>query len=221
MDDARRYFERAREGYEELQGSESENVLGVTYGLTMATDVSTGEKIEKLRDLVKRAEGALEKQNQVTLETLNSLGIRLKMNGQYKESKKVKERCLTVLLDVLGEQPKKTLASLGNLGNVYGSLQNWEKALEYYERALKGWEKLKGKVHPSTLTSVMNIAMVYIDGLKEYAKAEEYCDKALKGFIQQLGTNHPHTKRTVQIYKNCLEESGNSLRLAELKEEYP
>ena len=41
---------------------------------------------------------------------------------------------------MLGEDHKDTLMSLDNLGIVYDRLENYEKALECYERALEGSE---------------------------------------------------------------------------------
>jgi tetratricopeptide (TPR) repeat protein len=122
---------------------------------------------------------------------------------------------------VLGEDHKDTLMTVNNLGIVYHKLKDYEKALEYYERPLKGKEKMLGKTHPSTLSTVMNIANVYNSGLKDYGKAEENYDRALQGFIEQLGIVHQYTKVTAQNYKRTLEASGNTKRLEELKKEYP
>ncbi|GMI13134.1 hypothetical protein TrLO_g9182 [Triparma laevis f. longispina] len=135
--DARRYYERAKEEYEEQLGHESEKALDATYSLTMSTGMSDGEIIEKLRDLLKTMERVLGEENVVTLETLNSLGCRLRTNGQFEEAKEVLERCLAEKMTVIGEDHKDTFASLANLGTVYVGLKNYEKALEYYERAFR------------------------------------------------------------------------------------
>ena len=147
FDDARRYMKRAKEGYEEQLGHDSEKALDATQNLTMITCSSEGEAIEKLRYLVKRCERALGEENVVILETLNALGGRLRENGEYEEAIKVHERCLAGRMNVLGEDHRNTLGTLNNLGNVYKNLKNYEKALEYFERALEGKEKLMGKNH--------------------------------------------------------------------------
>ncbi|GMH73102.1 hypothetical protein TL16_g06092 [Triparma laevis f. inornata] len=139
MDGARRYSKRAKEEYEEQLFPDDAKTLDVTRSLIMATKISRGEKIEKLRDLVRRCERALGEENVVTLETLNSLGDRLMMNGEFVEAIKVHERCLAGRMKVFGENHKDTLGSLNNLGGVYHMLKNYEKSLEHYERALKGY----------------------------------------------------------------------------------
>lgn len=62
-DDSRRYFERAKEGYEEQLGTDDANTLEMTRDLIMSTRISDGEKIEKLRDVLKRVEMALGEEN--------------------------------------------------------------------------------------------------------------------------------------------------------------
>ena len=62
--------------------------------------------------------------------------------------------------------------SLIILGSVYKKMGNYEKALEYCERALEGKESKLGTIHPDSLGTVMNIAIVY-KNLNDYGKAEE------------------------------------------------
>ena len=82
-------------------------------------------------------------------------------------------------MKLLGEDHRHTLATLSNLGIIYDEgLKNYEKALEYYERALKEKETTLGKNHPITLHSVMNIACLYYDGLDDYVKADALSESA-------------------------------------------
>ncbi|KAF8459221.1 hypothetical protein BDZ91DRAFT_852054 [Kalaharituber pfeilii] len=87
---------------------------------------------------------------------------------------------------------QEILMAVDNLGAVYkGMLQStiiavlfdtmgqYDKALEYYQRALVGREKALGTEHPDTLTIVNNIA------------------RALVGREKALGTEHPDTLTTV------------------------
>ncbi|GMH79874.1 hypothetical protein TL16_g08304 [Triparma laevis f. inornata] len=182
FEDARRYYKRAKEGYEEQLGRDSEKAIEVARSLIASATMSRREKIEKYRDLLKRMERALGEENVVTLDTLNALGNRPRENGEYDEAKEVYERCLAGRMAVLGGGHKDKLGTLQNLGVVYSKLENYEKALECYERALTGKEKLLGKAHPETLMAVECIAIVYNVGLKEYEKAFEMYTKALKGY---------------------------------------
>ena len=219
--DVERYLNRAKEGYKEQLGRDSEKELHATFRLTLVTCSNGGERIERYRDLLKRMESALGEENALFLETLNQLGIALRQNGQDEEAVKVYERCLEGRTKVLGEDHPDTFAMLGNLGNVYNNLKNYEKALECHERALKGKEKTLGMNHPSTLATVENIAILYSEELIDYEKAEELYERVLEEYEAQLGKEHESTKTCTWNQSICLEDSGNSKRLAELEEAYP
>jgi len=220
FDDTRRYFKRAKEGYEEQLGSDSEKALEVTFSLIAATVLIKGERIEMYRDLVKRCERALGEENVVTLHTPHQLGIELKDDEEYEEAIKVHESCLAGRMKVLGEDHKDTFGTLNNLGIAYHKLLNYEKALEYYGRALEGKEKTAGKTHPSTLMAVECMTIAY-NKIKAYGKAELLYQRALEGYEAQLGKYHVDTKRCLKNFQSCLEDSGDSERLPELITSYP
>ena len=113
------------------------------------------------------------------------------------------------------------LDTLNNLGNAYDNLVNYEKALECFDRALKGNERNLGKNHPSTLGAVANIAIIYDDSLKDYEKAEPLYQRALEGYEAQLEKDHEDTMRCAENYRKCLKESGNSAGLAKLRRTHP
>ncbi|GMH58380.1 hypothetical protein TrLO_g7376 [Triparma laevis f. longispina] len=139
FDDARRYLKRAKEGYEEQLGRDSEKLLEATCGLIAVTPGSDDEKFETYRDLLKRVERALGEENVVTFNALTQLGMTLSDNGEYEEAKEVYERYLAGSMKVLGEDHKDTLSTLNNLGTVYDDLKIYEKAMGYYVKALKGY----------------------------------------------------------------------------------
>ncbi|GMH78123.1 hypothetical protein TL16_g07678 [Triparma laevis f. inornata] len=201
-------------------GRDSEKALEMSCRLITATRMSRDEKIEKFRDLVKRMERALGEENAVTLRALNTLGGNLEDKEEYEEAIKVDERYLAGRMKAIGEDHTDTLESLNNLGTIYRNLENCEKAIEYYERALKGKEKTLGKNHPNTPGTVMHIALVY-GVLNDYEKAEELFERALEGWEAQVGKDHKDTKMCSEIFKICLEASGNCERLAELISSYP
>ncbi|GMH60882.1 hypothetical protein TL16_g03146 [Triparma laevis f. inornata] len=210
IDNARRYYERAKEGYEEQLGRDSEKALEVTLLLILATKMSKVKKVEKFRDLLKRCEGALGEENAVTLETLNGLGSRLQDSREYEEAKEVYERCLAGQMKVLGEDHKDTLGSLNNLGLVYSNLENYDKALlGYFERTFKAKEGLWGETHPETIMTVMNFATVN-SRLNDYRRAEELYERALEGYEAQFEKDHERTMGCAKNFKICLEKSGNS-----------
>ncbi|GMH86227.1 hypothetical protein TL16_g10479 [Triparma laevis f. inornata] len=216
--DCRRYVKRAKEGYEEQLGRDSEKAPKATSGLIM-NGMSVDERIEKYRDLVKRMERALGEENRVTLETLSQLGIRMEDNGEYEESIIFHEKYLARRSKVLREDHKDTLNTLNNLGLVYDSLKYYEKAIEYYERALKVYERTLGKNHPDALMAVMNTVTTSLK-LREIWKAEELYQRALEGYEAQLGKDHERTKRCAHNFWICLKLGGNVDRLEQLKAVY-
>ena len=52
-----------------------------------------------------------------------------------------------------------------------------------------------GKTHPSTLMTIMNMAIVYQEGLKDFTKAELMYRLALDGSERSLGKEYEDTKR--------------------------
>ena len=93
--------------------------------------------------------------------------------------------------------------------------------MEYYERALKGKEKMLGKTHPETLSTVGNIAIVYKNGLKDYDKAEELLQRVLEGYEAQLGKDHENTKMCAMNLAACFVGAGEKLKLRKIIDEYP
>ena len=53
------------------------------------------------------------------------------------------------------------------MGCPLDDLKDYEGSLDYFQRALRGKEKVSGKTHPDTLMTIMNVAMAYGDGLGE------------------------------------------------------
>ena len=68
----------------------------------------------------------------------------------------------------------------------------YDKALEWYQRALEGREQALGKDHPSTLSTVNNMAIVF-QSMGEYDKALGWYQRALEGKEKALGKDHPST----------------------------
>ena len=72
----------------------------------------------------------------------NALGMALMSTGQFEESKKILDRAIN-----LNDQ---NIHVLNNLGLVHGYLANYQRANEYFDRALK--------VKPDFLNSLINLA---------------------------------------------------------------
>ncbi|KAL9591473.1 MAG: hypothetical protein Q9179_007687 [Wetmoreana sp. 5 TL-2023] len=74
-------------------------------------------------------------------------------------------------------------------------------------RALNGREKVMGKEHPDTLTSVSNLALVLRDQGK-YEEAEQMNRRALDGREKVVGKEHPDTLTSVSNLASVLRRQG-------------
>jgi tetratricopeptide (TPR) repeat protein len=79
----------------------------------------------------------------------------------------------------------------------------YEAAEAMNRRALEGSEKVLGKDHPSTLTSVSNLASV-LQGQGKYEAVEAMNRRALEGSEKVLGKDHPSTLTSVYCLAHLL-----------------
>ena len=132
----------------------------------------------------------------VTFEIANSLGDKLDDLGKYEEAK---VSYLAVLEGrrrrILEEEHKDTLDSLNNMDILLKNIEDYEGALDYHQRALRGEEKLLGKTHPDTLDTIVNMAIAYGDGFGDCVKKEEMYRLALDDYEKSLGKDHEDTKK--------------------------
>ena len=66
------------------------------------------------------------------------------------------------------------------MATVFNKQGKNDDALEWYRRALSGFDQALGKDHPNTLTTVRNIALVFSHQGK-YDDAFEWYQRALSG----------------------------------------
>ena len=83
-----------------------------------------------------------------------------------------------LIRDYYGVDTENDGIYLSNTGFTYMGLGEYEKAKEYFERALPELIKLYGEEDYLTFTSMENLAIVY-HALKDYAKAQEYYGRML------------------------------------------
>ena len=113
---------------------------------------------------------------------------------------------------------------LNNLAGVYEDQGEYEKALEYYGKALEVAERVLGNDHPLTATTYNNMAGVY-KAQGDYEKALEYYGKALEVAERVLGNDHPLTATMYNNmalvyqaqgdYEKALEYYGKALEVRE------
>jgi tetratricopeptide (TPR) repeat protein len=97
--------------------------------------------------------------------------------------------------------------SLNNLGASYDSKREFEKALEYYEEAMKMLKRYhKGFDHPDISTSLNNIGVSY-ENMGDQSKAMKYYEEALemRTRIYRGDMTHPDVVMSVNSLKNLKE----------------
>jgi Tfp pilus assembly protein PilF len=82
--------------------------------------------------------------------------------------------------------------SANSLAKVLQARGDHKAAEEHFRRVLVGREKVLGKEHPDTLTSVNNLGAV-LQAQGDYKTAEEHHRRALAGWESVLGKEHPNT----------------------------
>jgi tetratricopeptide (TPR) repeat protein len=94
---------------------------------------------------------------------------------------------------VFGSDHPDVAASYTNIGNVYDSQGQYERALEYYQKGLEINIKVSGQDHPDVAASIKNIGIVY-HNKGDRAAATEMYTKAYHIFLKVLGPHHPETQ---------------------------
>ncbi|MCP3931459.1 MAG: tetratricopeptide repeat protein, partial [Bacteroidetes bacterium] len=83
----------------------------------------------------------------------------------------------------------------------------YEKALEFFQKAIAIWEEVLDAKHPSLATSYNNIGLLYQDQ-GQYEPALEFYQKAIAICSESLGDQHPNT----QTIKNNLERLRREIK---------
>ena len=125
------------------------------------------------------------------IELLFKYGIFLATYSYYKEALEVDLRFVQLSEETNG-QNETTADAYNNIGNVYHKLGDYDKALEYHNKALEIKKDVLGEDHPNTAHSYNNIGNVYRN-LGDYDKALEYHFKGLEIKKDVLGENHCDT----------------------------
>lgn len=125
------------------------------------------------------------------IDLLWKYGIFLNDYAYYEEALEVNLRFIRLSEQTNG-QNETTATSYNNIGIVYANLGDYDKALEYYFKALEIYKVVLGEKHSDTASSYNNIGLVY-DNLGDYDKALEFKNKALEIQKDVLGEKHADT----------------------------
>jgi hypothetical protein len=80
----------------------------------------------------------------------------------------------------------------------------YEEAEAMKRRALEGSEKVLGREHPDTLTSVYNLAFLF-HRRQHYSTAVGLYQRAHEGYVKVLGAEHPTTTACLLHYESASE----------------
>ena len=129
--------------------------------------------------------------------SLNNIGVVFFAQKNYNAAWEVYNRSLAYheSTTLFGNADPDMLATLHNIGLLLESLQLHHKAVEYYERALQGYDKLYGDNSHVTLGTLRCFGTVLFN-LGEYEKAAEIVQRELAGRKKVLGRNHCETIKT-------------------------
>ena len=110
----------------------------------------------------------------------------------------------TIRKNALGEDHPSVAVDYNNIGTVYSSLGDYDKALEYLNHALNIWQSTLGEDHPDVAQCYNNIGVAYfLQG--DYGTALDYFRKALKILEPIYGDQHPDVKATQDIILKATE----------------
>jgi tetratricopeptide (TPR) repeat protein/predicted Ser/Thr protein kinase len=162
-------------------------------------------------------EGLDEKNDEVAIELLNSLGAAYQTAARHDDSILTHQLALALARTHYGERHAKTARSLINLGNAH-----WGKGAldEVEERLLAAYAILleeHGREHPTTLKLQMNLVTLSLErGELERAMADGTALAALQKAT--LGDKHPDYARTLNNLGNAARLMGDLEKSADLLE---
>jgi len=122
---------------------------------------------------------------ELTATELNNKALALWSHSYYTDVSKA----IALLKQAIQIDPEYGEA-YNNLGLAYRSNGDYDRAIEYYQKALKIDLKQLGPGHPDVAIRYNNIGLAY-KRKGNYNKALEYYQKALKIDLKQLGPDHP------------------------------
>ncbi|MBP3408177.1 MAG: tetratricopeptide repeat protein, partial [Bacteroidaceae bacterium] len=245
LDDAECEADAALSRYKqtkELLASERETLICSIEELLLKTSVMLADTSIAAEERVSRTAEIYEKASSLARECdydkekfaklLEKKSDFLIEHALYSEAQVVNDEWLSLCKEHLGEKHVSTAASYNNIGVAYYSLGDYDKALEYYNRAHDIRLDVLGENHPGVAASYSNIGVAYYS-LGDYDKALEYYNKALGIQLNVLGENHSGVATSYNNiglayyslgdYDNALEyhNKAHDIRLDVLGENHP
>jgi tetratricopeptide (TPR) repeat protein len=153
-------------------------------------------------------EQALGSEHPDTAMGLNSLGVLLRVQGEYVAARALFNRALAIYEKALGPEHPSTAIALNNLALVLKDLGDLSGARYLFYRVLFIREKALGSEHPDTALSLKDIALL-LGSQGDFAGARQLHERALATFEKALGPNHPETAASLDNLATSLHVEGN------------
>lgn len=133
--------------------------------------------------------------------------------GDYTMAQKMITEALAVRDSVLGPNDQQTLLSVEILAGVLSSQGNHSGAVGLNRRALEGFKRTLGLLHPFTLTNISNLALT-LQRLGSYEESEDLNRLVLQGSKKVLGPCHADTLTSMSNLALVLQHQGKYKELS-------
>jgi tetratricopeptide (TPR) repeat protein len=130
-------------------------------------------------------EEALGPTNELTLATVNDLGILYSLLQQLDKAESMFKRALNGREAKFGPNNSSALETANNLGILFTEKGNLAEAERIFKRTLRGKEEALGADHISTLYTIKNLGSLY-DKQGKLEEAHQMYERALQGFENGL-----------------------------------
>lgn len=118
--------------------------------------------------------------------------------------------CHEKALDLLQKErnPRRIGGNYNALGLIYYDLADYEKAFDFFNKALSIFLELFGDNHPEIASIYNNLGLIFSQQ-GEYSKAHEYHEKVLEYELKQFGKDHPGIATTYNNIAGVYDDEGN------------
>lgn len=119
----------------------------------------------------------------------NNQALLFKMNGNTQEAAIIFERVIDKYIMYYGEEHPSTVNSILNYANVLKDMKEYEKSIDYFERAIEGRKKLEGDDSLNYAMAKAMAAAAYRE-VGDFVKADLYLKDAYLKAALEYGEEH-------------------------------
>lgn len=150
-------------------------------------------QFQKAEHLYRRSLSLIEKtgdKNSEAIALSNIASVQVNMD-RLSEAEALYKKALDIQVTIGSEQ---TATTYNNLGNLYFSLNDLEKAYLSYQKSVSLMKEHLGETHPDTAIAINNLAYVLAEK-GHYEEASKLFKESLENLRRTYGSNHPYIKK--------------------------